>query len=72
MGIKDDIYHQRYKAHGEKTWEKDSSLRIGRTAAQAEAPDLQDEWTQRFHQSIASYDFIPGGRIIVNAGKPKT
>ena len=71
MGIKDDIYHQRYKAHGEKTWEKDSSLRIGRTAAQAEAPDLQDEWTQRFHQSIASYDFIPGGRIIVNAGKPK-
>lgn len=71
MGIKDDIYHQRYKAHGEETWEKDSSLRIGRTAAQAEAPELQDEWTQRFHQSIASYDFIPGGRIIVNAGKPK-
>lgn len=71
MGIKDDIYHQRYKAHGEETWEKDSSLRIGKTAAQAETPDLQDEWVQRFHQSIASYDFIPGGRIIVNAGKPK-
>jgi len=71
MGIKDDIYHQRYKAYGEETWEKDSSLRIGKTAAQAEAPDLQDEWTQRFHQTIASYDFIPGGRIIVNAGRPK-
>ena len=71
MGIKHDIYKQRYAGYGEESWEDDTSLRIGRTAAQAEHPDLQDEWTVKFKEVISSYDFVPGGRIIVNAGKPK-
>lgn len=71
MGIKDDIYKQRYAGHGEETWENDTALRIAKTAAQAENTDLQDEWTLKFKEAIASYDFIPGGRIIVNSGKPK-
>lgn len=71
MGIKEDVYKQRYATHGEETWEADSSLRIAKMAAQAEHPDKQDYWTKEFHASLASYDFVPGGRIIVNAGKPK-
>lgn len=71
MGIRDDVYNQRYKGYGETTWEDDTSQRIGRTAAQAEHPDKQDYWTNEFKAAIASYDFIPGGRIIVNSGKPK-
>ena len=71
MGIKEDVYSERYAAHGEKTWGDDTSLRIGRMAAQAETPDKQDYWLEEFHKSIAAYDFVPGGRIIVNSGKPK-
>ena len=62
-----DILEKRYLMEGED-WEK-CCRRVGRIIAQYEA--IPQEWEDIFSETIYNCDFIPGGRVIRNAGRPR-
>ena len=70
MGLPETIHKERYAQHGEETW-SDTAMRIAKAISKAEQDDQIDSWTDTFHKSMVNFDFIPGGRIISNAGKAK-
>lgn len=70
MGLSETIHKERYAQHGEETW-SDTAMRIAKAISKAEQDDQIDKWTETFHKSMIDFDFIPGGRIISNAGKAK-
>ncbi|GGE00327.1 ribonucleoside-diphosphate reductase, adenosylcobalamin-dependent [Tsuneonella deserti] len=45
-----------------------TALRVSRAIAEAEAPDVREEWQGRFHEAIRDFRFIPAGRVIAGAG----
>lgn len=57
----------RYFNNGEN-WEE-CTYRVGRAVAEIEKE--KKEYTDKFHDIIYNMDFIPGGRILRNAGRPK-
>ena len=70
MSIADKIAKERYAQHGEGTW-SDIANRIARNAAKAEIDELNDKWSANFYDAINTLNFIPGGRILSNIGRPK-
>lgn len=68
--IQDVIHAERYSLTGENDWE-DVAKRVARVVAGAEASDDQSEYfASGFEKMIANKWFIPGGRILANAGRP--
>jgi len=70
MRLSEIILSERYLQQGETTWE-DVSKRMSRAIALAESPEKYDEWYTKFYNELINFNFIPGGRIITNAGKSK-
>jgi ribonucleoside-diphosphate reductase alpha chain len=70
MSLPDIILKERYLQQGEQTWE-DVAKRLARSVAMAEDSTKFDEWNQKFFDELKNFNFIPGGRIITNAGKSK-
>lgn len=70
MSLAEIIHKERYAYHGEATW-SDTALRDAGAIAKAEPEDQYGFWVETFHKTLENFDFIPGGRIITNAGKPK-
>lgn len=70
MSMSEDIHRERYAQHGEETW-SDTAMRVAKAIARAENDDQIDKWTDEFYKSMVDFDFIPGGRIIFNAGRAK-
>lgn len=70
IGLSKEIFFSRYAYPGDKNW-NDRAATIAKTASLAE-DDLNKENVEKdFYKILESGDFIPGGRIIFGAGRPK-
>ncbi|HWT96860.1 MAG TPA: adenosylcobalamin-dependent ribonucleoside-diphosphate reductase [Terriglobales bacterium] len=47
---------------------EDSWRRIATAIAETEAPEVRDEWIERFYGALEDFKFLPAGRIIAGAG----
>lgn len=66
------IWKERYALPGETKWEQ-TAQRIARFAAQAERNDEdQVKWYNQFLDLIYNLSFLPGGRIMANAGRARS
>lgn len=61
------VAQARYFNNGED-WET-CTYRVGKAVAETEKDKL--DYASKFHEMIYNMDFIPGGRILRNAGRPK-
>ena len=64
--ISEDIWMRKYR-FGTETRIEDSWRRVARAIAAAEPHD-RTLWADRFYDLLADYRFLPGGRILANAG----
>jgi ribonucleoside-diphosphate reductase alpha chain len=65
--ISKEVWSETYKWETENVW-NDSAIRIALDNARAEKKDVASEWAQYFLSILAPMRYIPGGRIISNAG----
>ena len=70
MSMAETIWRERYAHPGEESW-SDTAKRVARFIAGAESVDKQEEWFKKFFEIIDSKQFIPGGRILANSGRPQ-
>lgn len=70
MKFSDKIWHDRYAHAGENSW-SDSAKRIAKFVSNGEVPEKQEEYFKKFFDIIDTKDFIPGGRILTNSGRPR-
>lgn len=70
MSFSETIHKERYAHHGEELW-SDTAKRQANRNVICEHIDKRDDWEQKFYDEIINYNFIPGGRIISNIGRPK-
>lgn len=68
--LADTIHKERYAHHGELSW-SDTAKRVAYFVAQGESQEKQAEYASKFFELIDSKSFIPGGRILANAGRPR-
>ncbi|HVI87890.1 MAG TPA: adenosylcobalamin-dependent ribonucleoside-diphosphate reductase [Dongiaceae bacterium] len=47
---------------------EDSWHRIATAIAEVEAPEVRDEWTERFYGALEGFKYLPAGRILAGAG----
>lgn len=64
------IWRERYALPDERSW-SDTVRRVSRFVAEAELPDLRESWSTKFYELIEAKKFMPGGRILANAGRPQ-
>jgi ribonucleoside-diphosphate reductase alpha chain len=67
-GLRETIFRSRYANSNEETWEE-AAQRVANAVSSIEAPNIQKVYISRFKKMIEDFTFIPGGRIIRNAGK---
>ena len=65
-----NVVRRRYFLNDEEGWEH-NCRRVARFAASAEAPNQLSFWTEKFAEMIYNIKFVPGGRILRNAGRLK-
>lgn len=65
-----EVFSRSYAHHENETW-AEASARVAEHVAQAENPEKQTYWADRFYNEIALNTFMPGGRIWYGAGRPK-
>lgn len=63
-----EIFEKRYAYPGDKTW-SDRAKAIAKNVASAEKDEDKEKWYDKFYASLASGDFVPGGRIIYGSGR---
>jgi len=68
-GLAREIFLDKYASPGEVEWE-DCVARVARHVSQAENGS-QLEYQEKFFDIVNSMDFIPGGRILAGAAKPR-
>jgi len=64
-----DIFKKRYALHDEEDWES-ACRRVGRIVANAETKDIC-KYRDSFAEIVYDMYFLPGGRILRNAGRPR-
>ena len=64
------IHRERYAHQGEISW-SDTAKRVANYISQGEIGDNQKIYSEKFYELIDSKKFIPGGRILANAGRPR-
>lgn len=64
------ILRERYAHAGETSW-SDTAKRVSRFVVQGEALDNQTKYMEAFASIIEDFKFVPGGRILTNAGRPR-
>lgn len=69
-GFQKDIWQQRYAMAGEQGW-SDTARRVASAVAKAENENCMQEWEDKFYEIIAEGYFMPGGRILRNAGRKR-
>jgi ribonucleoside-diphosphate reductase alpha chain len=67
-GLRKEIFIQRYAMPDEVSWE-DCAKRVANAIASVEINGLATEWSDKFYQSIACGNFMPGGRILFGANR---
>ncbi len=73
--ISKEIWERKYRFSGGNGLDADTSLdatfwRVARAAAAIEkgGKRVQDKWAAAFHEAMADFGFLPGGRILAGAG----
>ncbi|HDP89500.1 MAG TPA: adenosylcobalamin-dependent ribonucleoside-diphosphate reductase [Thioalkalivibrio sp.] len=66
--LAETLWRDKYRAEGEACIE-DSWTRVAHAIAGAETADVRAHWTAAFRELLADYRFLPGGRILANAGR---
>ena len=69
-GLGATIFRDRYARNQEETWDE-AARRVANHVAAAEENGKLKVYSERFYEQIASGRFIPGGRILYGAGRPK-
>ncbi len=64
--ISEDIWQQKYR-HADEAAIEDTWRRVAVAVAAAE-PEDRDTWADHFFRLLAGFRFLPGGRILANAG----
>jgi len=64
--ISEDIWSRKYR-FGDEAGIEDTWRRVAKAAASVELRE-QDRWEKAFADLLADYRFLPGGRILANAG----
>ena len=70
-----EIWNRKYRYHGSADVPEDKTKddTIARVAAAAAAKENDREfWTGKFREILSDFKFIPGGRIVANAGTKRT
>lgn len=67
-GFSAEIFKNRYAFTPDESWE-DACARIAKQMALAETPDKQKRYEENFYNTLASNQFVPGGRIWYNSGR---
>ncbi len=70
-----EIWNRKYRYHGsedapEDKTKNDTILRVAKAAAVKEKD--REFWTGKFIEALSDFKFIPGGRIVANAGTKRT
>ncbi len=70
-----EIWNRKYRYHGsddipEDKTKNDTILRVAKAAAAKEKD--REFWTGKFLEALSDFKFIPGGRIVANAGTKRT
>jgi ribonucleoside-diphosphate reductase alpha chain len=72
VGLAEEIWQSKYRfVPGEGEPDEDfaaTALRVARAVARAEAPDVRQDWQDRFFDAVCDFKFLPAGRIIAGAG----
>lgn len=63
-----EIFDSRY-AFPNETWDG-ACVRVARQIASAELPEKQSTYQDKFYNVLVNNYFVPGGRILHNAGRP--
>lgn len=76
IAIAEDIWTSKYR-FAPDSGEGDSSFaetaaRVARAVAEAEAPDVREQWRTRFEDAIRDFLFIPAGRVLAGAGTERS
>lgn len=69
-GLSQEIFLARYAYPGDKEW-GDRAKTIASVVSSAENDKVQEHWRSAFFSILEDGNFIPGGRIIFGAGRPK-
>lgn len=73
-GLRQKVFFDRYAlkdAEGQRIEQTPEEMwrRVSRAIALSEqTPDTQQEWEEKFYQSLENFKFVPGGRILTGAG----
>jgi ribonucleoside-diphosphate reductase alpha chain len=51
---------------------EETAERVARAVAEAEAPEVREQWKERFRDAIADMRFIPAGRVLAGAGTDRS
>jgi len=70
QGLGLSIFQDRYAFDSTEDYTA-GSRRVSKHVAQAETEETRDYWEEKFFNLIASNLFMPGGRIMYGAGRPK-
>jgi hypothetical protein len=65
--ISKEVWTETYKWDTENIWQ-DTAIRISKDNSRAEEKDQAQFWADQFLSIVAPMRYIPGGRIISNAG----
>jgi len=75
--IAEDIWNRKYRYQGGSDGKsadkdiRDTMKRVARAIAKGEEKD-RDVWQKKFEKVLCALDFIPGGRIVANAGTSRS
>lgn len=68
-GFSEEIFRQRYSLTPEESWEE-ACRRVARQMASAEQPEKITKYENKFYKELADNNFVCGGRIWYNSGRP--
>lgn len=67
----EEVWKTTYRSSSENSV-KDTWKRVASAIAKVESKDKQKEYTEKFYDLLENFKFIPGGRILANAGLGNT
>lgn len=68
-GYSNEIFKARYAFTEEEEWDG-ACKRVARQMAMAEEPEKVKKYQEKFEQVLLNNEFVPGGRIWYNSGRP--
>jgi ribonucleoside-diphosphate reductase alpha chain len=76
VALAEEIWISKYRfktedGHGDGTF-AETAERVAQAVAQAEAPEMREQWQSRFRDAIADMRFIPAGRVLAGSGTDRS